>query len=167
VKIPADIKPEKITAIIDTREQLPLDLSPLQIEAGTLATGDYSVKGLERYITVERKSAMDMLGCIGGDRERFDKEVQRMLAYPVRVLVIESNWLWFESESWLLDNPRSKITRACAVGSLLGWIADGLTILMADDHERAGHYTARLLFTAARRRYREIRALIADAEEAA
>lgn len=164
MKIPADIKPDAITAIIDTREQLPLDLSPLQVEAGTLATGDYTVKGLENYITVERKSAMDMVGCFGGERERFEKEVQRMLAYPVRVLAIESSWEWFENESWLLENPKSKITRACAIGSLLSWIRKGVNVQMFDNHERAGHYVARILYSEARARYAEIRALIADAE---
>ncbi len=34
--IPAEPKPDQITAIIDTREQTPLDLSPLQSVVGTL-----------------------------------------------------------------------------------------------------------------------------------
>jgi len=43
--IPATLKPEAVTAIIDTREQMPLDLSPLQTVTGTLDTGDYSIVG--------------------------------------------------------------------------------------------------------------------------
>ena len=46
-KIPAKLDPGRVTAIIDTREQLPLDLSPLQTVMQTLTTGDYSVQGLE------------------------------------------------------------------------------------------------------------------------
>ena len=42
--IPAELQPADVTAIVDTREQLPLDLSPLRVERGTLATGDYSVR---------------------------------------------------------------------------------------------------------------------------
>jgi hypothetical protein len=61
----AELKPEDCCAIIDTREQLPLDLSPLKVEAGSLTTGDYSVKGLEQVVAIERKSAVDMLACIG------------------------------------------------------------------------------------------------------
>ncbi|NQU21949.1 MAG: hypothetical protein HQ567_11755 [Candidatus Nealsonbacteria bacterium] len=71
-KLPAELKPETITAVIDTREQTPLDLSPLQTIPGTLATGDYSVRGLEHVVAVERKSLPDLLGCIGRDRSRFD-----------------------------------------------------------------------------------------------
>jgi hypothetical protein len=47
------------------------------------------------------------------------------------------------------------------VGSLLGWIAAGVPIIMAENHERAGRYVSRLLFTAARRRWRELRTLAA------
>src|SRR5437763_1557404 len=80
------------TALIDSREQLPLCLDPLRVEPGTLATGDYSVKGLEHVVAIERKSAEDMLSCVGRERGRFDREIQRLLAYPVRAIVVESSW---------------------------------------------------------------------------
>ncbi len=151
-RLPVELKPETVVAIVDTREQLPLDLSPLRCEPSTLDTGDYSLKRLERVVAIERKSLPDLLGCIGRDRERFDREVQRLLAYPVRALIVESTWPDLERGEW-----RSKITPAAAIGSCLGWIAAGLPIIMAGDHERAGRYTSRLLFTAARRRWRESR----------
>ena len=52
------------------------------------------------------------------------------------------------------------LTSKQVLGSLLGWIASGLPVLMAGTHERAGKYAARILFTVARRRYRELRTLI-------
>jgi DNA excision repair protein ERCC-4 len=152
--IPSELDPAAVVAIIDTREQVPLDLTPLQSEAGTLSTGDYSVRGLEAIVAIERKSLSDLLGCIGGERERFDREVQRLLAYPVRALVVESSWAELEAGNW-----RGKITATATVGSCLGWIAAGLPIVMAGDHERAGRFVAKLLYTAARRRWREARAL--------
>ena len=152
--IPATLHPEAVTAIVDTREQIPLDLSPLQSATGTLTTGDYSVMGLEGIIAVERKSLPDLLGCIGQHRERFDREVQRLLAYPTRAIVVEATWADLERGEW-----RSKITPAAAIGSVLGWIAAGVPVVMATDHARAGRYVSRLLFTAARRRWRECRAL--------
>jgi len=162
--LPVELKPERITAIIDTREQLPLELAPLQVERGTLKTGDYSVKGLEHIIAIERKSATDMLACIGRERERFDAEIQRMLAYDVRAIVIEAGWGYFERGDW-----QSKITPAQAMASLLGWITYGIPIVMCYDHARAGVFVSRILFTAARRRWREARELIkhAVAEEVA
>jgi len=153
--IPATLHPEAVTAIIDTREQLPLDLSPLRIVTGTLTTGDYSIRGLESIIAIERKSLPDLLGCIGQHRERFEREIQRLLAYPTRAIVVEAIWTDLEAGQW-----QSRITPAAAIGSVLGWIAAGVPIIMAGDHARAGRYVSRLLFTAARRRWREARALV-------
>ena len=61
--IAGDDSAENLTAIVDLREQLPLDLSPLRTIRGTLATGDYSVQGLENIVAIERKS-------LGGPRSR-------------------------------------------------------------------------------------------------
>ncbi len=154
--LPAELRPEQVTAIVDSREQAPLALAPLRSVVGTLATGDYSVLGLEHVVAIERKSLPDLLSCVGQERERFDREVQRLLAYPCRALVVESSWLEVEAGEW-----RSQVTASAALGSLLGWIATGLPVIMAHDHERAGRYTSRLLFTAARRRWRELRTLAA------
>jgi DNA excision repair protein ERCC-4 len=155
MSLPAAPKPEAITAIIDTREQRPLDLAPLQTITETLSTGDYSVHGLENVIAVERKGLSDLLSCVGVDRDRFEREVQRLMAYPVRALVVESSWQELEVGGW-----RSKVKPASVVGSLLGWSAMGLPIVMATNHERAGRYVSRMLYIAARRRWREARSLV-------
>lgn len=154
--LPADLKPENVIAIVDTREQTPLDLHPLAVQTGTLTTGDYSVRGLESEIAIERKSLPDLLGCVGQHRERFEKEIQRLLAYPCRAIVVESTWEQLEAGGW-----NSKITPAAAVGSVLGWIAKGIPVVMASDHSRAGKVVSRILFIASRRRWRELRALAA------
>ena len=73
--LPAELKAEDVTAIIDTREQLPLDLAPLRMKRGTLATGDYSIKGMEHVVSLERKSLDDLLGCIGHDQEDNDDQL--------------------------------------------------------------------------------------------
>jgi hypothetical protein len=151
--------------LIDTREwaghqddpgYIPLDLSPLAWERATLKTGDYSVKGLENIISIERKAQGDMLSCMGSSRERFEAELVRMLAYPCRCLVIESTWKTFESGDY-----RSDVKPASAIGSLLSWQMMGIPILMAGDHARTGRYVARMLLLAARRRWRENRGLLA------
>jgi ERCC4-type nuclease len=155
MKIPVDIKSESITAVIDTREQTPLDLSPLATTTATLTTGDYSVFGLEHLIAIERKSLPDLLACVGKERGRFEREVQRLLAFPVRALVVQSSWAEIEMGQW-----RTKVTPQSVTGSLLGWMAAGLPVLMAGDHARAGRHVSKLLFLAARRRWRENRNLI-------
>jgi ERCC4-type nuclease len=133
--------------VIDTREQMPLDLAPLQTIRGGLATGDYSIRHLERTIAVERKSLPDL-------RERFDREIQRLLAYPTRAVIVEATWAELEAGGW-----RSKVTPASAMASVLGWMAAGVPFLFVGNHETAGKAVAKLLFLAARRRWREARGL--------
>ena len=160
MKLPAELKPEDVVAIIDTREQTPLSLSPLMVTAGTLTTGDYSVQGLEHIVAIERKSLPDLIACVGRERERFDREVQRLLAYPVRALVVEANWDQIEMGQW-----RGQVKINAVMGSLMGWIAKGLPVIMARDHRRAGEYVSRLLFIAARREWRKCRTLASGIRE--
>lgn len=145
------IVPKDIIAIIDTREQIPLDLNPLRCEKGTLTTGDYSVKGLESEIAIERKSLPDLLGCVGRDRGRFDREVKRLLAYPVRALVIEATWHELEAGHW-----RSGVTPQAVTGSVYGWIAYGLPVILSGTPSQASKDVSRILFIAARRRWTEL-----------
>lgn len=159
MKLPATLQPESVTAICDSREQTPLDLAPLATIGGTLCTGDYTVQGLEHVVRVERKSLQDLIACVGRERERFQREVDRLLAYPVRILVVESSWPEIELGQW-----RGSIKPESVIGSLLGWQAAGLSLHLCHDHERAGRHVARLLYTIARRRYAELRTLMQEVE---
>lgn len=159
-RMPATLKPEHICAVQDTREQTPLCLDPLRVEVDTLTTGDYSVRGMEHLVAVERKNLDDLCGVVGRDRERFEREVQRLLAYPVRCLVVESTWSAIELGQW-----RSHVKPEAVLGSLIGWMAQGLPVACVADHRRAGQFVSRLLFTAARRRWRESRELIGEVEK--
>lgn len=155
MKIPAEPKPETFCGLIDPREQRPVELSPMRSKAKTLPTGDYSVEFLEHVIAIERKSAEDMLACISRERDRFEREIQRLLAYPVRAIVVEAGWQYFERGEW-----RGHVKPAAAIGSLLGWITAGVPVVMAYDHARAGRFISRMLFTAAKRRWKEARGLV-------
>jgi len=158
----AELTPSDLVAICDTREQSPLDLTPLRVERGTLDTGDYTARGLEAVVRVERKSLPDLVTCCGRERERFEREVARLLAYPVRVLVVESSWEQIETHCPAMPQWRGQVTSSQVVGSLLGWQAAGLAVHMAGNHARAGRHVSRLLFTVARRRWRELRELAAQ-----
>jgi ERCC4-type nuclease len=158
-KLPAKLDPKNVIAIIDSREQSALNLEPLTTVTSTLPTGDYSIRGLEHVVAIERKSLQDLVACVGSERERFDREVQRLLAYPVRILVVESSWEQIESHEPINPQWRGRVTKEAVLGSLLGWQAKGISIHMAGSHERAGKHVARMLYTVARRRYAELRAL--------
>jgi len=159
-KLPATLKPEWLTAIRDNREQVERDLRPLKTVRGTLTTGDFSLVGMQDIVSVERKSEADLLRVIGRDRQRFDREIMRLLAYPYRCLIIESTW-----EKMRLGHWKSKVTPAAAEASLISWSSRGLPILMADSPEQCGKMIAKFLFLAARSRYRENRALMAEVLE--
>jgi len=82
------------------------------------------------------------------------REVKRLLAYPVRALVVEATWEDIEAGGW-----RSQTKANAVIGSLLAWMSSGLPVILAGDHRRAAWFTSRLLFVSARRRWREARAL--------
>lgn len=146
MKIKKTLEPSDITCVIDTREQTPLDLAPLKIIHGTLDTADYSLVGLTHHVAVERKSLQDLMMCVGRERERFDREVQRLLAYPVKALVIEAHISQVE-----LKQYRGQIHPNAALGSVMGWMARGLPIIWAGDHQLAGRLTAKFLYITAKR----------------
>ena len=106
------LKVENIVAIADSREQWPFNLSPMKMETGSLQTGDYTAKGLESHLRIERKSLEDLIGCLTSGRERFLRELERLMAFPARVVIIEGSYLDLAH-----GNYRSRIAPSAAVGS--------------------------------------------------
>lgn len=145
------LEPSDVTVICDRKEQKPWNLSPLRMIDGTLQTGDYTLFGLESHIAIERKSLDDFVQCIGRDRDRFDREMDRIRAYPVRAVVVEASWSDLEAGAW-----RSQVKPNAAIGSALGWIAAGVPIIMAGSREAAERFAARMMFIVARRRWAEL-----------
>ncbi len=138
-----------MTVVADNKEGLPYDLAPLRQVNGTLTTGDYSLVGLENYVSVERKSLADLLGCIGQNRERFDREMQRILAYPQRLLLIESSWAEIEAGAW-----RPQVTIEAVVGSILSWQRMTIPVELAGNRERAQRHAVKFLFGCAKHYWR-------------
>lgn len=91
------------TVIIDSREQAPFRFDNFKADARhhfrplavsrtvkALTTGDYSIEGHESYgITIERKSKSDAWSTFTTDRERFEKELERMQSFDYAAVVIE------------------------------------------------------------------------------
>lgn len=160
-KLTADLPFEKMPAIVvDPREQTPWEFDHPTI-SGTLATGDYGLQGLESIIAIERKSLADLLGVVGGGRERFEREIQRLLAYPCRAIIVEGSWRELEEGGW-----NSKVSPAAAVGSCLAWIGAGVPVVMAGDRDRAARHAAKIMHIVARRRWREAQGLVGSVLEA-
>jgi ERCC4-type nuclease len=87
----------KATILVDTREQLPLEISACQTATATLPTGDYGLAGLsgesdaaDRLVIWERKSLPDLIGSLTSGHERFYREIERMAEFNYAVLMVEA-----------------------------------------------------------------------------
>lgn len=127
--------------VIDTREQAPLSFS-LPAERGTLATGDYSLKGLEPHIAIERKSVDDLVGCLKvGQRERFERELTRGRALDYFALVVEGRL-----EDLAAGHYRSDMNPKAVVQSLMAFsVRYRLPIFCCPDRAYAARVTESLL----------------------
>jgi len=110
---------QPITILIDSREQLPYSFQgyDCQTEQGTLNAGDYTAKGLETLIAIERKSLDDFIGCcINSNRERFKNELLRLRGYQVKAVIIEG-----ALQDILAQRYNSRIHPNAVVGSISSW----------------------------------------------
>ena len=75
----------------DTREQRGWTFDGLRVEVATLQTGDYSVRGLEQVVAIERKSHQDLYNTLATvrSRARFARELERAKELRFFALVVE------------------------------------------------------------------------------
>lgn len=158
--IPADLSPADVLVQYSGAEQLPWDLSPLRMQPAAIQTGDYQLLGGEHLIRIERKSLSDLVACCGVERERFERELERMPAFPARILMVEASWEDIEAGEW-----RSKIKPAAVEASLLSWIGQGISVVMAGDRRGTEKFATRILYLTARRHYRQLRAMVGTMEQ--
>ena len=109
--------------IIDSREQLPFAFvgeryAEATTEQGTLTVGDYSLAGLADKVACERKSLPDLVQCLGRERERFERELQRAAALDAFAVVVESSWADLAAGSY-----RSQLNPHAACQSVLAFTA--------------------------------------------
>ena len=120
------------TVAIDDREKLPYAFSGIRADAcdgrrplavqtvrAHLPTGDYSIVGHEvDGIAVERKSLEDLFGTLGQNRERFERELERLSAYRVAAVICEATW-----ETMLGDPPPfSQLLPKTVHRSVIAWM---------------------------------------------
>jgi DNA excision repair protein ERCC-4 len=130
---------------IDTREQAPYGFEA-PTEPGALDAGDYSLCGLEHLISVERKTIDDLIGCLTGDRERFERELHRGRALDYFALVVEATLADLANGRY-----RSQMNPKSAVQSLLTFsIRYRLPVWFAGDRKHGQRLTESLLCKYAR-----------------
>ena len=110
-----------MTIIVDSREQAPFPFrgaryEGVAVEVGTLPTGDYSLAGLTDKVAVERKELADLVACLGRERERFERELQRAAALDAFAVVVEASWQELASGQY-----RSRLNPHAACQSVLAF----------------------------------------------
>lgn len=96
----------KPTILIDRREQRPwaFPTDTFDVLPATLATGDYSIAGLQDRVACERKSIGDLVSTVIHDWLRFRRELYRLAAFDFAAIIVEADVsdLWekrYESEA--------------------------------------------------------------------
>jgi DNA excision repair protein ERCC-4 len=135
-----------VVIVVDTREQLPYSFAcitpPPEVVRATLGTGDYSLKGYEDKIVVERKSLGDAYNTFGQGRKRFQRELERMINYQFAAIVIEADW------DTIVRRPpaRSRLLPKSVVASIAAWSQRfGVHFWTCPNRDFAERWTYRLL----------------------
>ncbi len=89
---------DEYTIVVDTREQLPLWTK--KIERKKLDIGDYSIKGYENQIAIERKSLGDLFGTLSGGHKRFKKELMKSLGLEYFAIVIDGTYTQIQKKDF-------------------------------------------------------------------
>lgn len=87
-----------------------------------LKTGDYTLKGYEQLLTIDRKQDFCELWTNYGERKRFEDEMRRMLDYKYRYILVESH---LTPEVLSLSPPQFRV--GVPGKAMTGWLVD-LTI---------------------------------------
>jgi len=146
-----------IRIVIDSREQepFPFDGYDAEVAPGTLQAGDYSLVGLEDMVAVERKSLPDLVACLGRERERFERELERLRAMESILLVVESPITDLATGQY-----RSKLNPKAALESVFAFMSRyRLPFYFAQDRrgaERATFSFLRHYWRTVERRYRAV-----------
>ena len=131
--------PPKLIVAIDTREQKPYRFARSEVK--TLASGDYSIVGLEDRIAVERKTKPDAYSSLGQGRARFERELQRLSRFDYAAVVIETSLPDFlRAPAFSRMNPRA------AARSMIAWsVKYRVCVFFAGDRRHGNALTQQLL----------------------
>ena len=113
--------PNGFCIVYDTREQLPYTFTNLNINSLKQCLGtsgaDYSIKGFEDKIRIERKSQSDFYGSIGKDRKRFEKTIKFLSTLEFAGLIIECT----EEELLCPEITYSDVTANSIYGTIISF----------------------------------------------
>jgi len=147
---------QPITAVIDTREQCPLDLQraipSLAIERKKLPFGDYSLSYpyCELLCAIERKSLDDLAQSIIKSSDsaynNFKTELIALRGYKYKLVVVEGGYTDIVEGAY-----SSRLNPASVLGFIAEWSLQGIPFIFCDTHEKAGEFVATVLMKVAKK----------------
>jgi ERCC4-type nuclease len=126
---------DRVTVIVDTREQLAYTFDPDRIDVvrRALPAGDYSLAGEEHRVAVERKSLEDLVSTLIRGRDRFRRELRLLAGYEHACVVVEA-----ELREVLLGRFRSGAHPHAILGAVLSIAIDhGIPVFFCSDRQCA------------------------------
>ncbi len=130
-----------INIIVDSREQKPYSFPDHLVTVAGLKVGDYSLKGYEDRVSIERKTLGDLVSSLSHGRDRFQRELERGRDLAYFALIVESSM-----ESILRGQYRSKMLPQAVLGSLTAYsVRYRLPVFFADNRQGGQRITQDLL----------------------
>lgn len=140
-----------LPVVIDTREQaghmFTFPEKTVEISRATLPAGDYSLRGMEWQVTIERKTIGDLVNTVIGNWMRFRKKLNRMSGFDTAVIAVEGDagQIWrheYESEA----EPNQVFGRINGI-----WFDHGIPVLFWGNRQIAQLEAHRFLLLAWRK----------------
>ena len=165
------LRPAQVTVLVAKNEQAPWDFTchGARQEEATLGIGgaDYSLKGFERILRVERKTAEDYIGSISQGRERFENEMKHLRQFTFRRVLVEC-----DSMGAILDGLgrrgqrtfRSRMTWQSARGTTIHWGRHYCPIEFPGNRDEARDYAWDFMFGVAEDWWETYQGLIVHGE---
>jgi len=145
--------------VIDSREKKPYAF-PITTVCKALPTGDYSLLGLEERVAIERKQLEELFTITGRERDRFERELERMATLDFAAIVIEA-----DLPQILQGVLFSHVSPKAVIGSLVSWSIRYRThVFFAGDRRHGNALTKQLLEKYWRYRSRDAEAHDKDGE---
>ena len=94
------------------------------VERGTLETGDVALAAIPEGVVIERKTVSDFLGCVGSNRERFERELRGGRHCGRFVVIVEGALVE-------VLHSRRAMSEAPILGTIAAWTARYCPIVFA------------------------------------
>ncbi len=130
---------EDFTIIIDTREQEGYSFSAPALRQ-KLDAGDYSIVGFESQVAVERKSLPDFIHTIIRQRQRFYRELEKLMTFSSACIVVEANF-----RDLIEGNFRSDVHANALIGAVASISAGFVPVYFCSDRQASCRFVEEYL----------------------